>query len=160
MGMAWVAHERQGQAFLIFSSFSYPFSFSFYIYFFFFFLFSFLPFFFFFNFFFYLFSIFFEVAHGFGTERGRLVDAACRSASLLFFFIFFFRIPHLSLSFFLFPIFFFLFFLSCTRLRHKTCRTSRRGLSWRFASLVGSKNVPLTYWDLDYFSQNTHNFES
>ena len=76
------AQDSRGQAFLTFSSFFFFFFFSF----FFFFIFFFSFFFFFFLFFFFLFSFFFLVAHGFGTERARLVDAACRGASLLFFF--------------------------------------------------------------------------
>ena len=49
--------------------------------------------------------------------------------------------------------------LSCTRLRHRTCKTSRSskkaslpGLSGHFASLVGSKKVLLT-WGVFYFFQ-------
>ena len=37
--------------------------------------------------------------------------------------------------------------LKCTRLKHRTCKTSRG----HFASLVGSKKVPATWWDFDFF---------
>ena len=76
--------------------------------------FSFSLFFFFFSyflFFCFLFSFsFFLVAHGFGTERARLVDAACRGASLLFFF-FLFPFFHFVFLIFLLSFFFISFFL-------------------------------------------------
>ena len=142
LGSVWLGCTRKSWLglshffFFFFSSFFF-FFFFFSLFFFVFFHFLFLFFlfsFFFFLFFFFLFSFFFFpfflVAHGFGSERARLVDAACRGASLLFFFLsFFFLFSFLSFSFSHFSFFFSFFFLSCTRLRHRTCKTSRRGLS-------------------------------
>ena len=44
----------------------------------------------------------------------------------------------------------------CTRLQHRTCKTS-----WEhFASLVASKKVPATWWDFDFFFQKISDFEN
>ena len=44
----------------------------------------------------------------------------------------------------------------CTRLQDRTCKTSRR----HFASLVVSKKVPATYGDFDFFFQKISDFEN
>ena len=114
--------------FFLFLFFSFPFSFSFsFIFFFsfFFFLFSF----FFFSFFFFLFSFFLSCTRlRLRTCKTSRRGLSGRFASLLFSF-FFFLFSFLSFSFSHFSFFFSFFFLSCTRLRHRTCKTSRRGLS-------------------------------
>ena len=46
--------------------------------------------------------------------------------------------------------------LMCTRLQHRTCKTSRG----HFASLVVSKKVPAIYGDFDFFCQKISDFEN
>ena len=111
--------------------------------------------------FFFLFCIFlfFLVAQGFGTKRARLVDAACRGASLLFFFLFLFLLfPFLSFSFSLISFFFFSFSQLHTILAQNVQDQSTRLVgALRFAR--GFKNVPPTYWVFDFFPQNIPDFE-
>ena len=54
--------------------------------------------------------------------------------------------------------------LWCTRLRHRTCKTSgssqKKGLLPMGISIFFSQKGPATYGDFDFFSQNTSDFEN